>query len=143
MAGFKPVGSRIGVGTQLETHTVGTVAIHNGDLVKFHTDGTILVAAGADETMIGVAVTPNDSSGDINVGADVQVDTTPGLLLVADSSDGAEPVKGITYDFTGGTGAQAVNVTVGAAGNLLCLESGYKGDASMGVYLLQESLWKV
>ena len=145
-AGFKPVGSFLGVSPVLMTFTVGTVAIHYGDLVKFHTDGTILVATGGD-AILGVCVTANGASGACAIGSKVEVNVTPGLLVEADAATDVTPVLGVSYDMTGATNAQGVDVAGGANGGMICLQSGVLNgavnDASMGIFLLQERVLKV
>lgn len=137
--GFKPVGTRDGQPMAVETFTVGSVVLKQYDLVKFHTDGTLLVAVTRDTAVVGVILTANDSDGHLNVGSSVQVVTSPNLLVFADS-DGAACTVGTSYSISGGTGAQQVDVSDTGDYNMYCVQvDPYGTDASTGIFEIKNT----
>ena len=92
---------------------------------------------------IGVVLSADDSSGDINSGATgIQVVVSPDLIVFADAS--AACTVGTSYAVTGGSGAMYVNQSANGDYSLYCIAVspngfGHDGDASTGLFVLKNT----
>lgn len=145
MYGFYPCGSRFGTSDVMKKFNAGGTFAKN-ELVKL-TTGEIVIATGGSTNILGVASSAGTSTTD-----NVEVNITPGLVVIADTSSGsfAATYVGEYADFAGSTGAQIVDDSLHSSTiqNFLIWEYnpqgyGFDSDVSIGRFLLQETVYRV
>lgn len=134
------------------------VTVYNGDFV-YLTSGRVTNASIAGATLLGMVVGQNSAdpsnhtesySATGNAGGTVKVlvIVEPNAKFVVDNDNVGTTFAvthvGQCFDLTGNGDAQLVDTsTVGTTGQLQCVQFGYNGDNTLGVFIINEHKYKV
>ena len=160
MTKAKCIGSAVG-GANLVTKeypVASGVTVTDGDFV-YLSSGRVTNSSIAGKTLLGMvrgknSADPSDhrttltATGDAGGTVKVLVIVDPNAKYVVDNDNDSTTFAashvGTAFDLTGNTGAQLVDTsTTSTTGQLECVEFGYKGDETLGVFIINEHKYKV
>ena len=134
------------------------VTVTDGDAV-YLTSGRVTNASIAGKALLGVVAgkqsnrlddhsetltATGDASGTVKVLVIVEPNAKYVIKNDNDSATFAASHVGQSFDLTGTTGAQLVDTnTAGTTGQVQCVEFGYNGDNTKGVFIINEHKYKV
>lgn len=154
------IGSAISnaTGVTKEYPVANGVTVTDGDFV-YLTGGRVTNASIAGVTLLGLVSGKQSNrmddhsealttTGDANGTKSVLVINEPNAKYVIKNDNigttFAASHVGQCFDLIGNTGAQLVDTsTAGTTGQLECIQFGYKGDNTLGVYIINEHKYKV
>lgn len=146
-------------GVTKEYPVASGVTVTDGDFVYLDANGRVTNASIAGKTLLGLVNGKRSNrlddhsetltaTGDANGTVKVLVIVEPTAKFVATSDNVGTTLAathvGQCFDLTGNTGAQLVDSsTVGTTGQLELVEFGYKGNNTLGVFIINEHKYKV
>jgi hypothetical protein len=154
------IGSAVGGANAVtkEYPVANSVTVTDGDFV-YLTGGRVTNASIAGKTLLGMVVgkasnaldnhtTTLTATGDTNGTVKVLVIVEPNAKYVVtndnDTTTFAASHVGTCFDLIGNTGAQLVDTsTTSTTGSLQCIQFGYGGDNTKGVFIINEHKYKV
>lgn len=153
------IGSAVSgaTGVTKEYPVADGVTVHDGDFV-YLTGGRVTNASIAGKALLGqvsgqestdpsnhndTQETEGNSDGDKKVLVIVEPNAKYALTNDNDSTTFAESHVGQRFDLTGSAGSQVIDTSsVGTTGQFECVEFGYNGDDTVGVFIIAEHVYK-